>query len=128
MAQIEQTQQMRTGKGFVAALDQSGGSTPKALRLYGGEEDRYSSEDEMFDLVGVGEHLRMRSLVTESARLTLYQGAEHGELFDLESDPSEMNNLFAKPEGAELRAHLTEKLLRQLMEVADEAPRPTHMA
>ncbi len=51
MAQHEQTEQMRTGKGFVAALDQSGGSTPKALRLYGIEEDRYSSEDEMFDLI-----------------------------------------------------------------------------
>ena len=51
MAQIEQTEQMRTGKGFVAALDQSGGSTPKALRLYGIEEDRYTSEDEMFDLI-----------------------------------------------------------------------------
>jgi len=43
--------QMATGQGFVAALDQSGGSTPKALRLYGIEEDAYSSEDEMFDLI-----------------------------------------------------------------------------
>ena len=42
---------MRTGKGFVAALDQSGGSTPKALKLYGIEEDAYSSEAEMFDLI-----------------------------------------------------------------------------
>lgn len=47
----KQAEQMRSGKGFVAALDQSGGSTPKALRLYGIEEDRYSSEDEMFDLI-----------------------------------------------------------------------------
>lgn len=47
----QQAEQMRSGKGFVAALDQSGGSTPKALRLYGVDEDRYSSEDEMFDLV-----------------------------------------------------------------------------
>ncbi|MEM7490885.1 MAG: fructose bisphosphate aldolase [Pseudomonadota bacterium] len=42
---------IRAGDGFIAALDQSGGSTPKALRLYGIEEDRYSSEDEMFDLI-----------------------------------------------------------------------------
>lgn len=41
----------RTGKGFIAALDQSGGSTPKALRQYGIEEDQYSSETEMFDLM-----------------------------------------------------------------------------
>ena len=47
----KQAEQMRSGKGFVAALDQSGGSTPKALKLYGIEEDRYSSEAEMFDLI-----------------------------------------------------------------------------
>ena len=42
---------MKTGKGFIAALDQSGGSTPKALKLYGIEESAYSGEEEMFDLV-----------------------------------------------------------------------------
>ncbi len=47
----EQLQKMKTGKGFVAALDQSGGSTPKALQLYGIEESEYSSEEEMFDLI-----------------------------------------------------------------------------
>ncbi|HLS08336.1 fructose bisphosphate aldolase [Lentibacillus sp.] len=44
-------EQMKNGDGFIAALDQSGGSTPKALRLYGISEDQYSNEDEMFDLV-----------------------------------------------------------------------------
>lgn len=42
---------MRDGKGFVAALDQSGGSTPKALRLYGIEEDAYSGDAAMYDLI-----------------------------------------------------------------------------
>ena len=42
---------MKNGKGFIAALDQSGGSTPKALKLYGVSEDAYSTEEEMFDLV-----------------------------------------------------------------------------
>ncbi|CUH40939.1 Fructose-bisphosphate aldolase class 1 [Jannaschia seosinensis] len=42
---------IRDGQGFIAALDQSGGSTPKALRLYGVSEDAYSSEEEMFDLI-----------------------------------------------------------------------------
>ena len=45
----EMLQQMRTGKGFIAALDQSGGSTPKALKLYGLDETTYSNEAEMFD-------------------------------------------------------------------------------
>ena len=48
---IEQLNRMHTGMGFVAALDQSGGSTPKALLQYGITEDRYSGEEEMFDLV-----------------------------------------------------------------------------
>ncbi|MFD1361876.1 fructose bisphosphate aldolase [Lentibacillus salinarum] len=43
--------QMKNGDGFIAALDQSGGSTPKALALYGITEDQYSNKDEMFDLV-----------------------------------------------------------------------------
>ena len=42
---------IKTGKGFIAALDQSGGSTPKALRLYGIEESAYSDDAEMFDLI-----------------------------------------------------------------------------
>ncbi len=44
----EQVEKIRTGKGFIAALDQSGGSTPKALQLYGVGEDAYSNDEEMF--------------------------------------------------------------------------------
>jgi len=51
MPNAAMTTQMQTGQGFIAALDQSGGSTPKALRLYGIEEDHYASEAEMFDLI-----------------------------------------------------------------------------
>jgi fructose-bisphosphate aldolase, class I len=47
----EQLDKVRRGTGFIAALDQSGGSTPKALRLYGIPEDAYSNDAEMFDLV-----------------------------------------------------------------------------
>jgi len=46
-----QLEKIRDGRGFFAALDQSGGSTPHALEEYGIAQDRYSSEDEMFDLV-----------------------------------------------------------------------------
>ncbi|WP_456272405.1 fructose bisphosphate aldolase [Bacillus sp. AK031] len=46
-----QLDRMKNGKGFIAALDQSGGSTPKALAAYGVTEDSYSNEDEMFDKV-----------------------------------------------------------------------------
>jgi fructose-bisphosphate aldolase class I len=47
----EQLTRMREGKGFIAALDQSGGSTPKALRLYGIDENSYSGDEQMFDLI-----------------------------------------------------------------------------
>ena len=47
----EKIEKMRNGKGFIAALDQSGGSTPKALKLYGGEESAYKNDAEMFDLI-----------------------------------------------------------------------------
>jgi fructose-bisphosphate aldolase class I len=47
----KQLEKVRTAPGFIAALDQSGGSTPKALGLYGVGEDAWSSEDEMFDIV-----------------------------------------------------------------------------
>lgn len=47
----KQFERIRTGKGFIAALDQSGGSTPKALSAYAISENRYSTEEEMFTLV-----------------------------------------------------------------------------
>lgn len=46
-----QFEKVKRGQGFIAALDQSGGSTPKALRGYGVPDDCYSSSDDMFDLV-----------------------------------------------------------------------------
>jgi len=57
----EQLDKVRNGDGFIAALDQSGGSTPKALKLYGVEEHQYSGEAEMFDRIH-----EMRSRIIES--------------------------------------------------------------
>ncbi|MDK3016390.1 fructose bisphosphate aldolase [Pseudodonghicola flavimaris] len=65
MSKQKQTEQIRAAKGFIAALDQSGGSTPKALKLYGVEEDAYGSEAEMFDLIH-----EMRSRIIKSPAFT----------------------------------------------------------
>jgi fructose-bisphosphate aldolase class I len=54
---------VRTGQGFIAALDQSGGSTPKALGLYGIGDDAWSNDDEMFDLM----HAMRTRIVTSPA-------------------------------------------------------------
>jgi fructose-bisphosphate aldolase class I len=61
----EQLTRMRDGKGFIAALDQSGGSTPKALLLYGVAESEYSGETEMFDVIHA-----MRSRMVQSPAFT----------------------------------------------------------
>ncbi len=59
----QKIERMRTGKGFIAALDQSGGSTPKALAAYGIEKDAYSNEKEMFDMVHA---MRSRIITSKS--------------------------------------------------------------
>lgn len=51
MNQSEMMEKMRSGSGFIAALDQSGGSTPKALKGYGVEDGAWSSDEEMFELI-----------------------------------------------------------------------------
>lgn len=48
---VEQFKKMKTQQGFIAALDQSGGSTPKALKLYGVDESEYHGDEEMFNKV-----------------------------------------------------------------------------
>jgi fructose-bisphosphate aldolase, class I len=65
MAGMDATQleKVRSGRGFFAALDQSGGSTPKALGDYGIDQSRYTSEEEMFDLV----HAMRTRVITDPA-------------------------------------------------------------
>jgi fructose-bisphosphate aldolase, class I len=60
---VEQREQVAAGRGFFAALDQSGGSTPKALAEYGIDPDRYDGDDQMFDLV----HRMRTRVVTDPA-------------------------------------------------------------
>jgi fructose-bisphosphate aldolase, class I len=61
----QQLEKVEHGKGFIAALDQSGGSTPKALRLYGVGEDAYTNDAEMFDRIH-----EMRTRIITSAAFT----------------------------------------------------------
>jgi len=65
MPNAQQLAKVRTGDGFIAALDQSGGSTPKALKLYGVDESEYSGETEMFDMIHA-----MRSRIITSPAFT----------------------------------------------------------
>ena len=65
MTKAQQTERVAKGNGFIAALDQSGGSTPKALRLYGVPESAYSGETEMYDMIHA-----MRSRIIKSPAFT----------------------------------------------------------
>lgn len=65
MTNQTQSELIGTGNGFIAALDQSGGSTPKALRLYGVEADAYTSDEEMFGLIH-----NMRARIIKSPAFT----------------------------------------------------------
>ena len=62
-AQLAMLDKVKTENGFIAALDQSGGSTPKALKLYGIEASEYSSDEEMFDMV----HAMRTRIITSDA-------------------------------------------------------------
>ncbi|GGI42539.1 fructose bisphosphate aldolase [Mammaliicoccus stepanovicii] len=68
----EQFDKVKNGKGFIAALDQSGGSTPKALNDYGINEDQYNSEEEMFTLV---HEMRTRIITSPSFNADKILGA-----------------------------------------------------
>lgn len=63
MTKAQMTEQIRGGRGFIAALDQSGGSTPKALQLYGISASEYSGEDQMYDLI----HAMRARIITSPA-------------------------------------------------------------
>lgn len=65
MSKEKQTEQIRAAQGFIAALDQSGGSTPKALKAYGLDDSAWSSDDEMFDLMHA-----MRTRIIKSPAFT----------------------------------------------------------
>lgn len=77
MVSPQQLDRFEHGKGFIAALDQSGGSTPKALRQYGVDESQYSTEAEMFDVIHAARTRIITSPVFTSERILgaiLFQG------------------------------------------------------
>ena len=72
MSSNEQLKRIQKDKGFIAALDQSGGSTPKALQLYGISEDQYKGEEEMFNLI---HEMRTRIITSPSFKQNHIIGA-----------------------------------------------------
>lgn len=77
---------------------------------------------------GWDRRVRMRSLVTEHHRLTVYEGRSWGELYDLRADPDELCNLWSQPAKEPLRAELMELFLRELLALSDSSPYPSASA
>jgi len=67
--------------------------------------------------------LRLRTLITERYKITAYPGQEYGELFDLQQDPDELNNLWSDPAAQALKKDLLIRLLERLVETDDRLPR-----
>ncbi len=85
-------------------------------------------EDEPEDWVGAGHALRMRTLVTARGRITTYRGHDHGELFDHEADPLEVDNLWGRAHARELQSEMLWALHQSMLDAAIETPRATHQA
>ncbi len=85
-------------------------------------------EDALADHLEQEDGVRVRSYIEDNWRLTLWDGVEQGELFDLNSDPQEVNNLWSQTEYSHKRAQLTEAMLREMMRLNDTAPIAMHVA
>lgn len=85
-------------------------------------------EDELGQHLAAPDGIRTRTFIDGRWRLTLYDGHETGQLFDRESDPQEMDNLWNDPAHAADRARLLEAMLREMIRLGDTAPMSTHIA
>ena len=102
------------------------------LHTIAGDDDTNSAmlieADDQRSYFGFDKPIRMRTLVTRNWRMSVYQGAEWGEIYDLENDPDEMRNLWDEPSHASIRAELIEILARKQIELVDRSPFPTARA
>jgi arylsulfatase A-like enzyme len=109
-----------------AGIEPFWGMQGKSLINLANGHDRYKSilieEDQRRSLMGFPPHYRVRSLLTDRYRLSLYSGVEWGELYDLENDPNEFENLWNDIKYAEIKTELMESLARKQMDLSDASP------
>ena len=103
------------------------------LPLIDGKRDRLRErllieEEGQRYYLGFRDRVRMRSLITERYRLSLYDGVPWGELYDLREDPDELVNRWDAPSARELRGALAEELARAMVELAETSPYPARIA
>lgn len=85
-------------------------------------------EDSQRRMTGFDRPQRVRTIVTDRYRMSLRQGEDWGELYDLQADPLEVENLFDDPNAAAAKAELNSIMLRRMIELQDRAPLPAYRA
>ncbi|MDH7795828.1 MULTISPECIES: sulfatase-like hydrolase/transferase [unclassified Beijerinckia] len=85
-------------------------------------------EDSQRPMLGFDRPQRVRTLVTQKWRMSVRDGEDWGELYDLENDPHEMQNLWDSASAAPRKAELFEELARRLIQLQDRSPLPTYLA
>ena len=85
-------------------------------------------EDSQRTMTGFDRPQRVRTVVTNKYRMSLREGEDWNELYDLENDPSEIENLYEAKDAACVRQSMTETMLRRLIELQDRAPLPAYRA
>ena len=85
-------------------------------------------EDELSEHMQQEKGARLRSYIEDNWRITIWDGEERGELFDRNSDPHEINNLWSQETFADKKARLTESMLREMIRLNDTAPFATYIA
>jgi len=102
------------------------------LHATAGEDDDNDAmlieADDQRSIFGFHTAVRMRTLITRRWRMSVYQGVEWGEIYDLENDPDEMVNLWDDTSHAATRADLMETLARKQIDLVDRSPFPTARA
>ncbi len=103
------------GRSLLPLLDGTAASVRDALLI----EEEGQRRD-----FGLAQRVRMRTLRNHRHRLTLYDGQDWGELYDLQADPLELRNLWHDPAARALRAEMTERLARAMLAATDASPYP----
>jgi arylsulfatase A-like enzyme len=106
------------GKSLLATLDGTSELRDDLLIEYNDSGPR----------LGFDTPARVRSLLGERYRMTIYQGHDWGELYDLQEDPGETHNLWDSAEHGEVKADMSLRLAQQLAGLMDESPRARRLA
>ena len=85
-------------------------------------------EDSQRKMTGFDRPQRVRTVVTDRYRMSLREGEDWNELYDLAADPGETDNLYDKPSGQSARQDLSEIMLRTMISLQDRSPLPAYRA